>query len=94
MSTPVAQQIEDLCIYIPEKERPEPKDFVKVFENVELEWRSSAILEYNSYRMLPVFRPSTIKRAYEDWIPNKGDVIISTFHKTGQFKHNILIYTR
>ncbi|CAK8692759.1 amine sulfotransferase-like [Clavelina lepadiformis] len=47
-------------------------------------WRDDVThKEWKGYYLLPAFEPATAQFAYNQWNPNKGDVIVASYAKTG-----------
>ena len=48
-------------------------------------WRDDVThKEWKGYYLLPAFEPATAQFAYDQWNPNKGDVIVASYAKTGR----------
>lgn len=69
--------------FLPEENRPNFADFVKKFKaNVE---NNGVRQNFKGFQLIPSFTVENAEYQYENWNPNEGDVLISTYPKSGKY---------
>ena len=82
---PVKQALQ----FLPEQDRPDFEEFVeKTASNVIKSVTEKQ--EFKNCRFPPMFLAENADWQYENWKPNKGDVLISTYPKTGKICYLIV----
>ena len=76
------QQIRQVLCFLPESERPSIAEAVDEFKET-LRESVKGNGEFNGCRIPPPFSPKFAKLMYNNWIPERGDVLIATYPKTG-----------
>ncbi|CAK8692762.1 unnamed protein product [Clavelina lepadiformis] len=65
-------------------EEDQQKYSVEFKKYLQKAWKEDATQkEWKGYYFLPAFEPVTAQFAYNQWNPNKGDVIVASYPKTG-----------
>lgn len=79
-----AEFVEKLVAFMEEDKRPSPAEiekYVKLMDDRHISKHDNHV--DGEYTFLPPFHPDTIKAGYNNWQPNKGDVLVTTYAKTG-----------
>ena len=69
--------------FLPEKERPDDeKLLVELFSTMK---EGMEGLEFRECRLTPPFSVKSCNWQFNDWMPEKGDVLVAAYPKTGEF---------
>ena len=76
------QMVQKVLCLLPESERPNIAEAEDEFKEA-LRESLKGNGEFNGCRLPPPFSPKFAKFVYDNWIPERGDVLIITAGKTG-----------
>ena len=77
------QLVQNVVSFLPESERPNIAEAVDEFKET-LRESVKGNGEFNGCRIPPPFSPKFAKLMYDNWMPERGDVLIVTAGKTGK----------
>lgn len=75
--------VEEFCQFMKEDQLPSEEEKKEYIDKMLPYLHMSHVNKYQDYTFLPPFFAETGLGGYNDWNPNPGDVLVSTFPKTG-----------
>ena len=88
---PWFDQIESVLQFVPESERPNTSEIRKELQ----ETMDEAMLttgEFKGYRIPAPFSWRNAEWVHHNWMPDKGDVLVASFPKTGSNNFSIALH--